>query len=57
VLLVSAWFSFAGIIAVLLAFSMLRRMMIKRLGGCTGDTAGATVEITETVWLCAAALI
>lgn len=57
VLLISAWFSFAGIIAVLLVFLLLRRMMIKRLGGCTGDTAGATVEITETVWLCTAALI
>jgi len=32
-------------ICVLLA---LRHIMLKRLGGCTGDTAGALVEITET---------
>lgn len=31
-------------ICVLLA---LRHLMLKRLGGCTGDTAGALVEITE----------
>lgn len=27
---------------------LLRNMMIKRLGGCTGDTIGATVELLET---------
>ncbi len=57
VLLISTWFSFVGVIAVLLVFFALRRIMIKRLGGCTGDTAGASVEITEAAWLCAAALI
>ncbi|MCP3881340.1 MAG: adenosylcobinamide-GDP ribazoletransferase, partial [Sulfitobacter sp.] len=56
-LLISTWFSFVGVIAVLLVFFALRRIMIKRLGGCTGDTAGASVEITEAAWLCAAALI
>lgn len=57
ILIISAWVSLIGVVAVLLAFIALRKMMIKRLGGCTGDTAGATVEITETVWLCAVALI
>lgn len=28
-------------------FYLLRRMMIRRIGGMTGDTAGATVEIME----------
>ena len=56
VLLFSAWVSLSGLVLVLLVFLALRRTMIKRLGGCTGDTAGATVEITEAVWLCAAAL-
>lgn len=56
VLLISAWYSFIGVIIVLLVFLALRKTMIKRLGGCTGDTAGATVEITEAAWLCAAAL-
>lgn len=57
VLLIAAWYSISGVIAVLLVFSALRKMMIQRLGGCTGDTAGASVEITETIWLCVAALI
>ncbi len=56
-LLVAVWFSFIGVIVVLLVFLALRNMMIKRLGGCTGDTAGASVEITEAGWLLAAALI
>lgn len=29
------------------AWFLLRRLMLKRLGGCTGDTAGATVELIE----------
>lgn len=32
-------------------FIALRRLMLRRLGGITGDTAGALVEITETVVL------
>ncbi len=56
VVLIAAWFSIAGIIATLIVFIALRRLMIKRLGGCTGDTAGANVEIGEAIWLCAAAL-
>lgn len=32
-------------------FYLLRRMMILRIGGTTGDTAGAMVEITESVVL------
>ncbi len=38
-------------------FLMLRRLMLQRLGGTTGDTAGALVEITETVTLLTATLI
>lgn len=34
----------------------LRQLMLRRIGGTTGDTAGALVEITETVALLAAAL-
>jgi adenosylcobinamide-GDP ribazoletransferase len=56
-LLIAAWFSLPGVIAVFLVFLALRNIMIKRLGGCTGDTAGATVEITEASWLLAAALV
>lgn len=34
---------------------LLRRFMIAHLGGCTGDTLGATVEVVEAVTLVAAA--
>ncbi len=42
--------------AALGAFAGLRALMMRRLGGATGDTAGAMVEIIETVVLVAAAL-
>ncbi len=32
-------------------FLLLRRLMMQRLGGATGDSAGATTEILETVVL------
>ena len=35
----------------LAAFWLLRRMMIARLGGTTGDTAGALIELLETAAL------
>ncbi|WP_111655517.1 adenosylcobinamide-GDP ribazoletransferase [Isoalcanivorax indicus] len=40
----------------LLAFLLARQQMQQRLGGFTGDTAGALVEITETLVLLGAAL-
>lgn len=49
---VSAW----GILFVLVSFWQIRRLMIKRLGGFADDTAGATVEISEMLWLLGAAL-
>ncbi len=38
-----------GSVALTIAF--LRRLMLSRLGGCTGDTLGATVEMVEVVVL------
>lgn len=35
----------------LVTFLLLRRAMIKRLGGTTGDTAGALIEIAESAML------
>jgi adenosylcobinamide-GDP ribazoletransferase len=35
---------------------LLRATMMRRLGGCTGDTLGASIEITETTVLVASAL-
>jgi len=39
------------IVVSLIAFAGLRWLMIKRLGGTTGDTAGAMVEIVEVAAL------
>lgn len=50
-LLLGLAFSARGLIAALLGFWLLRRLMLQRLQGCTGDTAGATVEIGEALWL------
>ena len=38
-------------------FLMMRRAMERRLGGTTGDTAGALVELTEVATLAAAAIV
>ncbi len=43
--------SFLSLILAGLAFVALRMMMTKRLGGMTGDTIGASVEIIEAVAL------
>ena len=50
---------FSGGIAVLLAalcFIGLRQVMVKRLGGTTGDTAGALLELLEAAVLVGLAL-
>lgn len=47
----------AVLIAIVVIFWMFRHMMIRRIGGTTGDTAGALVEITETSVLLSAILI
>jgi adenosylcobinamide-GDP ribazoletransferase len=41
----------------LVIFFMLRALMLRRLGGTTGDAAGALVEIIETSTLVAAAMV
>lgn len=44
------------IMAGLLIFAVLRQMMLARIGGMSGDTAGALVEISETAALIALAV-
>lgn len=39
------------------AFAVCRRLMVARIGGATGDTTGATVEMVETAMLLAAAAV
>ncbi|MFP3873068.1 MAG: adenosylcobinamide-GDP ribazoletransferase [Thiohalophilus sp.] len=45
----SGWLLIVGMLAVLV---VLRAIMQQRIGGTTGDTAGALIEITEAVLLC-----
>ncbi len=49
-------YSFRGLLLVLIIFWFLRRLMLKLLGGCTGDTLGASVEISEMMFLLSTAL-
>lgn len=42
---------------VLMIFLLLRHLMLQRIGGTTGDTAGALVEIGETAALLTAAIL
>lgn len=52
-------FGWIGVILVsvsLLVFGLARRAMLQRLAGFTGDTAGALVELTETLLLLTIAL-
>ena len=46
------WMLVSGIVV----FATLRMMMIKRIGGTTGDTAGALVELLETTLLVVASM-
>ncbi len=55
-LLVGVVFSMWGMLCALIGFWLLRRLMLKRLGGFTGDTAGASVELTEMLFLVGSAL-
>ncbi len=53
-LLISAWIGWAGIaiiISVALAVMLFRFMICRRIGGTTGDTAGALIELVEVVVL------
>lgn len=55
-LVVAMLVSMQGLFAALIGFWLLRRMMLQRLQGCTGDTAGAAVESGEMLWLLGFAL-
>lgn len=44
-------------LAAVIVFVALRGLMIHRIGGTTGDTAGAMVELVETATLLVAALV
>ena len=46
----------AVVAAAGLSFAVLRRVMLRAIGGTTGDTTGALIELVETAALVAAAL-
>lgn len=55
-IVLSGWTGLLALPAALLVFAGLRRRMCQRLGGTTGDTAGALVELAEAAVLLLLAL-
>lgn len=53
---IAGWMAWQGLVLALVVFWLLKRLMLQRLGGCTGDTAGACVEFGEAAWLIGIAL-
>jgi len=55
VALLGGWPGAAALLAAALVLALLRRAFRRRLGGITGDTAGAAIELCETTALVAVA--
>lgn len=55
--LVAGLLGFWIVVCCTIVFVLMRAMMMSRIGGTTGDTAGAMVELLETSTLVVAALI
>jgi len=49
--------SLSGLLLMLVVFWLLRRLMMQRLRGFTGDTAGACIEFGEAFWLLGVVLV
>jgi adenosylcobinamide-GDP ribazoletransferase len=54
--LFAGWSGLVAVLVALVVFAGLRRVMMKRLGGTTGDTAGALLELLELAILIVLAL-
>ena len=54
--LVAGWNAVVALAVALVVFAGLRTVMLKRLGGTTGDTAGALLELLEVAVLVGLAL-
>ena len=57
VLAVAGWNGLLLLLVTIAGIYLLRRMMIARIGGMTGDTLGASCELTETLVLITCALL
>jgi adenosylcobinamide-GDP ribazoletransferase len=57
VLAVFGWVAWISLAVGLAAFAWIRWRLMQRLGGTTGDTAGAMVEVVEVVVLVAVAVL
>lgn len=55
--LITGWAGVETVLAATAGFFWLRRLMIRRLGGSTGDTAGAMLELLEVLVLVVLALL
>ncbi|WP_137820845.1 adenosylcobinamide-GDP ribazoletransferase [Pseudomonas sp. D(2018)] len=56
-MLVLGWSAWVALAAALVVFGWLRGRFLRRLGGTTGDTAGALVELVEVGVLVGVALV
>lgn len=54
---VLGWISFTWLLASVIVFWIARRMMLVRLKGTTGDTAGALIELLEVTLLVVASAV
>ena len=57
IIIIAGMYSITGLLVSLLGIYLLRRMMLKYMQGCTGDTAGATVEVGEMLYLVGVAIV
>lgn len=57
VVAVCRWPGAAVLVPVLAGLWLWRRWMMRHIGGYTGDTLGATIELAEALWLTAAVLV
>lgn len=56
-LVLAGWPAVGGLVAAAVTLVIVQHRMARRLGGTTGDTAGAAVELTETAALVGAAAV
>lgn len=56
-MLLLGWAALLGLLLTLGVLLFVRRQLLRRLGGSTGDTAGAIVELSEAVVLVGAAVL